>query len=170
MGIISLIPLVSLLFLLFPKFHSNDIFQNLFYVVILVIISSILYITGLVINRLLDIEDYEQKISNYNNELSDKKEKIDKLSSNNKDYKENISSLKNKIDKLKEQNNKLNSGTVKIKDNERGIYLEVNGKEIDNPQLKEMIQITLDRYKHSNEEERKKWDEEFGDKLSHMKV
>ena len=118
---------------------------------------------------MLDIEDYEQKISNYNNELSDKKEKIDKLSSNNKDYKENISSLKNKIDKLKEQNNKLNSGTVKIKDNERGIYLEVNGKEIENPQLKEMIQITLDRYKHSNEEERKKWEEEFGDKLSHMK-
>ena len=169
MCIISLLPFVSLLSLLFPKFHSNDIFQNLFYVVILVIISSILYITGLVSNRLLDIEDYEQKISNYNNELSEKEEKINELSSSNKNYKENVSSLKNKIDRLKEQNNKLSSGTVKIKDDERGISLKVDGKEIENPQLKEIIQITLDRYKRSNEEERKKWEEEFGDKLMNMK-
>lgn len=49
---------------------------------------------------------------------------------------------------------------VKVKDKERGISLEINGEEIKNPQLKEIVQITLDRYKHSNEEERKKWIQE----------
>lgn len=49
------------------------------------------------------------------------------------------------------------SSSVSIEDKERGISLKVNGKIIDDPDLKEIIHITLERYKRSNEEERKKW-------------
>ncbi|HJE41189.1 MAG TPA: exosortase/archaeosortase family protein [Limosilactobacillus reuteri] len=66
--------------------------------------------------------------------------------------------LNDKYNDLKSES--CERSTVKVKDKERGISLEINGKEIKNPQLKEIVQITLDRYKHSNEEERKKWIQE----------
>lgn len=50
--------------------------------------------------------------------------------------------------------------SVRVKDKERGIHLKVDGNEITNPELKEIIHITLERYKHSNDEERKKWIQE----------
>lgn len=47
--------------------------------------------------------------------------------------------------------------SIKVTDKERGIELEVNGEQIKDPDLREIVHITLERYKHSNEEERKKW-------------
>lgn len=66
--------------------------------------------------------------------------------------------LKDKYDDLKNEGSANSS--VKVRDRERGIDLEVDGNKIVDPELKEIIHITLERYKHSNEEERKKWVQE----------
>lgn len=63
--------------------------------------------------------------------------------------------LNDKYNDLK--NNDAVETSVKVKDAERGIELEVNGKPIKDQDLKEIVHITLERYEHSNEEERKKW-------------
>lgn len=66
--------------------------------------------------------------------------------------------LKDKYDDLKNEGS--TNSSVKVRDRERGIDLEVDGNKIVDPELKEIIHITLERYKHSNEEERKKWVQE----------
>ena len=66
--------------------------------------------------------------------------------------------LKDKYDSVANEGSANSS--IKVKDGERGINLEVNGSKIVDPDLKELVHITVERYKHSNEEERKKWIEE----------
>ena len=66
--------------------------------------------------------------------------------------------LKDKYDSVANEGSANSS--IKVKDGERGINLEVNGNKIVDPDLKELVHITVERYKHSNEEERKKWIEE----------
>ena len=81
-------------------------------------------------------------------------ENLARMEQENTKLSKSIESLKLQVNSLKE---KAAHQAVKVKDKERGIYLMVDGKEIDNPELNEIIHITLERYKHSNEEERKKW-------------
>lgn len=132
--------------MLFPSLKPKDPFQALFYVTLAILIALILYIAGVIWNRASEKEEHEEA----EKKLASVKLKNEKLS-------KNIESLTLQVNSLKE---KAAHQAVKVKDKERGIYLKVDGKEINNPELNEIIHITLERYKHSNEEERKKWIQE----------
>lgn len=134
--------------MLFPSLKPKSPFQALFYITLAFLTALILYTLGVIWNRALEKEEHgetEKKLAN----IKQKKEKLSK----------SIDSLKLQVNSLKEKV-AHQAVKVKVKDKERGIELTVNGEEIRDPELKEIIHITLERYKHSNEEERKKLIEE----------
>lgn len=131
--------------MLFPSLKPKSPFQALFYITLAFSIALIFYTFGVVWNRALEKEEHGET----EKKLASTKQKKEKLS-------KSIESLKLQVNSLKGQA-AHQAIKVKVKDKERGIELEVNGEEIKDPELKEIIHITLERYKHSNEEERKKW-------------
>lgn len=129
--------------MLFPSLKPKTNFQALFYITLAFLFALAIYTFGIIWNRAVE---REKKVETDEN--------IARMEQKNTKLSKSIESLKLQVNSLKE---KASHQAVKVKDKERGIYLMVDGKEIDNPELNEIIHITLERYKHSNEEERKKW-------------
>lgn len=129
--------------MLFPSLKPKSNFQALFYITLALLIALAIYTFGIIWNRAVE---REKKVETDEN--------LARMEQENTKLSKSIESLKLQVNSLKE---KAAHQAVKVKDKERGIYLMVDGKEIDNPELNEIIHITLERYKHSNEEERKKW-------------
>lgn len=136
----------------FPSLKPRSYVQALFYITLALLIALAIYTFGIIWNRAEEKEEQEEM----NGKLSEVEHEKTKLSNN-------IESLTLQVNSLKE---KAAHQAVKVKDKERGIYLMVDGEEIKSPELKEIIHITLERYKHSNEEERQKWIEEGKDQLT----
>lgn len=158
LGVTSVLTLIATLIGTFlPQLHSKNIFQSLFYITLALVISLLIYVLGIIFARMLDVEKYELQLDNKNDKVQGLKTQLGNLN-------KNIEQLKEKIRQLEKENREI-SETVEVEDPQRNIKIKINGKPDDNPVLKELISQAIKRYQTSDKEQKKKWEQEWEDKL-----